>query len=105
PAKPPMPMKKPETGLLKKTTPAADHTYQIYVPDDYDPNISYGVVIWLHPVGKNKNQDIEDLASSWSTYCDDHNLILVCPQTDSPRGWNPADAAFISEAVRATAGT
>src|SRR5262249_12083415 len=71
--------KKPETGTLKRTTPAADHTYWVYVPDEYDPNIAYGVVVWLHPVGKNKERDIEDFIATWERYCDDNNLILVCP--------------------------
>src|SRR5208283_599355 len=35
---------KAETGLLKRTNAAKDHEYWIYVPSDYDPNISYALV-------------------------------------------------------------
>src|SRR5690606_9115457 len=52
--------KKPETGLLKKTTPAADHRYWVYVPESYDPAIAHALVIWLHPVDKMKDRDLED---------------------------------------------
>jgi S1-C subfamily serine protease len=93
--------KKPETGLLKRTTPAADHTYWIYVPDNYEPNISYGVVVWLHPVGKNKEKDFEDITDIWGRYCDDNNLIMICPQSDNPRGWTPGEADFVQQTVRA----
>jgi S1-C subfamily serine protease len=103
PAKPPA--KKPETGLLKKTTPAADHTYWVYVPDNYDPNIAYSVVVWLHPQGKNKEKDFEDLSSSWSEFCDDNNIILVCPQSDNQRGWTPGEADFVVQAVRSVSNT
>jgi S1-C subfamily serine protease len=105
PAKPAPAAKKPETGLLKQTTPAADHTYWIYVPDNYDPNIAYSVVVWLHPVGKNKQSDFEDISTSWSSFCDDNNVILVCPQSDSVRGWTPGDAEFVVQAVRSVAST
>jgi predicted esterase len=100
PAKPPAPGKKPETGLIKKTTPAADHTYWIYVPDNYDENIAYAVVVWLHPLGKGKEKDFEDFSSSWSNYCDDNNVILICPASDNPRGWTPGEAEFVQQAVR-----
>jgi serine protease Do len=97
--------KKPDTGFLKKQTPAADHTYWIYVPDNYDPNIAYAVVIWLHPLGKNKERDIEDFASPWQEFCDDNNIILVCPQSDNMRGWTPGESDFVQQAVRSVAST
>src|SRR5207245_473894 len=33
--------KKPDTGLLKRSTQAGDHDYWAYVPEDYDPNIAH----------------------------------------------------------------
>jgi serine protease Do len=105
PAKPAAPAKKPDTGTMKKTTEAADHTYWVYVPDDYNPNIAYAVVVWLHPLGKHKQTDIEDFISSWTNYCDDNNIILVCPQSDNPRGWTPGEADFVVQAVRSVAST
>jgi S1-C subfamily serine protease len=105
PAKPPAPGKKPETGLVKKTTPAADHSYWIYVPDNYDENIAYAVVVWLHPLGKGKEKDFEDFSSSWSNYCDDNNVILICPASDNPRGWTPGESEFVQQAVRSVAST
>jgi S1-C subfamily serine protease/predicted esterase len=106
PAKPAPAPKKPETGTLKRTTPAADHTYWVYVPDDYEPNIAYSVVVWLHPLGKGKQNDIEEFISSWSNFCDDNNIILICPQADdNTRGWTPGEADFIVEAIRSVAST
>jgi S1-C subfamily serine protease len=91
--------KKPETGWLKRNTPALDHTYWIYVPDDYDPNIACAVLVWLHPTGKNKERDFEDFRGSWERYCDDHNIILICPRSDNPLGWNPGEADFVNQVV------
>src|SRR5262249_47006224 len=92
---------KPETGLLKRTTEAGDHTYWVYVPDNYDPNIAHALVVWLHPQGKNKEKDFDDLTWSWQNYCEDNHLIMVCPQSDGGRGWTPGEADFVQEAVRA----
>lgn len=102
PAKPAAPAKKEkeETGTMKKTSPAADHTYWLYVPDNYDPNIAHSVVVWFHPLGKGKQQDLEDFISSWETFCDEHHIILVCPQSENPRGWTPGEADFVLEAVK-----
>lgn len=96
---------KEETGTMKKTSPAADHTYWLYVPTNYDANIAHSVVVWFHPLGKGKQQDLEDFISSWETFCDDHHIILVCPQSENPRGWTPGEADFVMEAVKTVMST
>jgi S1-C subfamily serine protease len=95
--------KKPETGLLKRTTPAADRSYWVYVPENYDPNVAHALVVWLHPVGKNKERDVDDLTWAWQPACEDQHIILVGPKNDSERGWNGGDSEFVQEAVKAVA--
>ena len=81
---------KPETGLLKRTTAAADHSYWVYVPENYDPNVAYALVIWLHPAGKNKERRRRRLhLTSGSDFCEDNHLILVGPKADNENGWTP----------------
>jgi S1-C subfamily serine protease len=96
----PDPKKKAETGLITRTNAAADHSYFIYVPKDYDPNVSYGLVIWLHPVGKNKKQDVEDFTDTWEDYCKDNHLILLGPKAENETGWVASEAEVVQEAVR-----
>ena len=79
PAKAEAPPEKAETGLLKRNTPDGEHKYWLYVHEDYDPNISYGLVVWLHPPGKNKEADFESITDLWGDYCKENQLILVCP--------------------------
>lgn len=97
--------KKPETGLQKLTLAATGQDYWVYIPDGYDPNVACSILVWLHPPGKNKERDFEDISSSWATYCDDHNIIMVCPPSDNPRGWTPAEADFVAQTVRTVATT
>ena len=106
----PMPMpkkdeeKKAETGLLKRTTAAADHTYYIYVPENYDPNIAYSLVIWFHPPNKGKEKDLDNFTwNFWDTYCLDQKTIVLCPVAENQNTWTPSEAEFIQEAVKAVA--
>jgi S1-C subfamily serine protease len=92
---------KAETGLLKRTTAAADHTYWLYVPDNYDANIAHAVLVWLHPPGKNKEKDFDKFSQAWQFPCEDFHIIVVCPATEAERGWTQSEGEFIQEALRA----
>jgi serine protease Do len=97
--------KKAETGLLQRSTEAADHSYWLYVPDNYDPNVAHAVVVWLHPIGKNKEKDFEALTDSWQFHCEDYHLILLCPKAEAERGWTQGEGEFIQEAIKAVSET
>src|SRR5262249_37027720 len=90
----------PETGFFKRTNATKDHDYWVYIPTPgkekkFEKNIAHAVVIWLHPVGKNKEKDFEEFAVTWREICDDHNIILLMPKSDNENGWVPSE----SEAV------
>ncbi len=97
PAAPKKEDKKAETGVLKRKNPAGTHSYWVYVPRDYDPNISYALVIWLHPVGKDKEKDDEDLQDAWFTFCKDNHIILAGPHAENQTGWVPSESDVIAE--------
>ena len=92
-------------GLLKRTNAARDRNYWIYVPDDYDRNISYALVIWLHPVGKNKDKDADALTAAWDDYCSKNHIIMVGPKSENEAGWVASEAEFVQEATRAVMGS
>jgi S1-C subfamily serine protease/predicted esterase len=92
----------PETGLLKRNTPDGEHKYWVYVHEDYDPNIAHGLIVWLHPPGKNKDADVENITDAWSDYCKENHLIMVCPKSENEAGWVPSEAEYVIAAVRET---
>jgi dienelactone hydrolase len=92
---------KPETGLLKRQTAAADHTYWVFVPDNYNPKVSHGLLVWLHPANKNRERDFDDFTFAWQDYCEKHHLIILCPKAETEAGWTPAEADFVGEALKA----
>ena len=93
------PKEKGATGMVKRTG-GSGQKYWIYVPEDYDPNISYAVVVWLHPPGKHKDEDVENFADLWADYCKENHIILLQPTSDKDSGWVPSDAEFVLEALR-----
>jgi serine protease Do len=101
--------KKPEkkevpTGLLKRTTASREHQYWLYVPDDYDANVSHALVVWLHPAGKDRDRQTEDVISAWEDFCSDRHIILLCPRADNDTGWLGSDVDFIQEVIQQVLG-
>jgi len=91
---------KVETGLVKRNTPDGEHKYYLYVPDDYDPNVSYAVLLWLHPPGKNKEADIDDMVSLWADFCAENHILIVAPLSSNDSGWIPSEGEYVVAAVR-----
>lgn len=95
---------KAETGYLKRRNAANDHDYFVYVPEDYDPNISYALVLWLHPVGKGRDKDFEDFAATWKDLCSTHHLIAVMPRAENENGWISSESDAVTQCVREVMG-
>ena len=92
--------RKTEVGLMERTTGDGEHKYWVYLPKDYDPDYSYGVVIWLHLAGRNKKADANDLVDLWADYCSEHRLVLVMPQSQNAEGWIASEADSVIRSVR-----
>ncbi len=89
-----------KTGLLKRTVGAANQTYFLFVPRNYDPKVAHALVIWLHPENKGREKDIEAFTDTWEDYCEDNHLIVVAPTTENEKGWVPGEAEFVAQAVK-----
>jgi S1-C subfamily serine protease len=89
-----------KTGLYSQKNAARDRTFWVFVPEDYDANISYAMVIWLHPVGKSKEKDIEAIKFAWEDFCSDNHIILLMPTSENETGWVAGEEGFIAEAAR-----
>ena len=100
PAAPKKDEKKAESGLLNRKNASGSHAYWIYVPRDYDPNVSYALVLWLHPVGKNKEQDVDDLLDAWIPYCRENHIIMAGPLAEGAAGWVPSESDVVLEVAR-----
>jgi serine protease Do len=93
--------KKPDVGLLKRSTAAGDHEYWLYIPENYDPNVSHALVVWLHPAGKVGDRDIEAFVNTWSADCADRHFIVLGPKAENESGWLASEADVVLEEVQA----
>lgn len=91
---------KVETGLLQRLNEALGREYWLYIPDNYDPNISHGLIVWFHDRAAGK--DHERLSALFREFCEDHQFILMGPKSASRDGaWLPSEMDFILQDVRA----
>jgi serine protease Do len=73
-----------------------------YVPENYDPGVPYGVVIWLHAPG---GFDWNELLARWKPLCDRHDLILLAPKSADPARWMPGELDWVDRLLTEIAST
>jgi serine protease Do len=95
--------RKVETGFAIRATADGEHKYWVYIPKKYDDNIAHGVLVWLHPPGRNKEADIKEFVEEWEAIAEDNHLILVAPKSDNADGWIASESDFVTGAVREVA--
>lgn len=88
----------PATGRITGTLPGDEHRYWGYVPESYNPEWGWGLVVWLHP----GNDTMEaTVFRQWKALCERRGLILIAPQAQDVSGWNLNEASFVTELVAA----
>lgn len=94
---PPAEKKEVPKGFITKADPVSGREAWVYVPDDYDANVSHGILVWLHPAG----DPLEDvIKKTWRDLCSKHHLILLAPKAENPTGWLTSEADFVMGEVR-----
>lgn len=83
---------KPPVGAVDIKLPEEKNECLAYVPERYQPDVAYGVVVWLHEPG---GFDRERLLARWKDLCDKNDLILLAPQAADPSRWLPTEVDFI----------
>lgn len=87
----------PAKGFFEIKDAALGRSSWVYVPENYDPNISHGLLIWLHPAGETLEAKLREL---WKPWCDRHHLILLAPRADNPTGWLTSELDAIQNDAR-----
>ena len=85
-----------KTGRFNDKMPAHEHEYWAYVPEDYNPEFKYGLVVWLHPGGDTMEAA---MLKNWQSLCDERGLILLAPKAAQIAGWIPDEMEFVKDAV------
>ena len=92
-----------EKGLIKKKDAAQGRDYWVFIPRNYDPNVAHGLVVWLHPAGR-EGRDADDMVNMFEDYCEDHHLIMMGPISTNKDGWVPSETEGIIADINAVIG-
>ncbi len=87
---------RPQVGAFAVKLPEFKNECSAYVPDSYNAATSYGLVVWLHPPGGTKD---EELLARWKEACDRLNLILLAPRSADPARWMPPEVGFVAKTI------
>ena len=91
---------KVETGFMKRSNAALGREYWVFVPDNYDPKKSYGVVVWFHDVAT-RGKDGEEMARTFRPICEEFNFILMGPKSGNASGWVPSETELVIQDLKA----
>jgi S1-C subfamily serine protease/predicted esterase len=90
---------KVETGLLQRTGPSGDHHYSLYVPPNYDPNVSHVLIVWLHAAGQGSAQAIASQMDYWKEICPQQHWIVLAPVAQAESGWLASESEPIRQDI------
>ena len=94
---------KVQTGYIERTDEALGRQYWLYVPDNYDANVSHGLLVWFHPVSQG-GKDGEKMARAFREFCEDKHFIMMGPKASNAEGWLPSETELIVTDVRKVLG-
>ncbi len=108
PAKPkeePAKVDKPkiETGFINRVNEGLGREYWVYVPDNYDANKSYGLIVWFHDA-TDGGKDGEKMGRTFRDVCEDHNFIVMGPKSGNKDGWVPSETELVMQDVKSVLG-
>lgn len=83
---------RPKLGQVPLQVPGMDHKAWAYVPENYDPAVRHGLVLWLHGPG---GLDEKALLEQWKPLCQRDRLILLVPTAADPSRWEMREAALL----------
>ncbi|TWU07084.1 Periplasmic serine endoprotease DegP precursor [Symmachiella macrocystis] len=96
----PLPAEKNEdsekTGRLAETLETHAHDLWAFVPDDYNPDYQYALLVWIHP---SRNTMEADMLKRWKQICRERGVILLAPKAGTAETWTPNEIGFIKAAV------
>ena len=85
-----------ELGTVKLKIAEFPNEAFAYVPEKYNPNVPYGLVVWLHGEGE---FDWKKIVERWKPLCDRYDLILAAPKSIDLKKWTPRDVGLVDKLI------
>ena len=87
---------KPATRVVKIKIPESQSECIAYVPENYNARLTYGVVVWLHPPGGYKE---DELVARWKELCAKDDFIVLAPKSADPAKWQRTELEFVRKTL------
>jgi serine protease Do len=84
------------TGRFNEQLPASDFSFWMFVPDDYNPEHAYGLLVWMHPAGDTMEAET---MRAFSDLCRERGIILLAPRAGDVSGWAPEQEDLVKATV------
>jgi len=94
---------KVETGYMTRTNEALGREYWIFVPDNYDPNVSHGLIVWFHAAGQG-GKDGDKMAKTFREFAEENHFIIMGPKSGNNDGWVASETELVMQDVNAVLG-
>ena len=94
---------KVETGFINRSNQALGREYWLYIPDNYDANKSYGLIVWFHAAGQG-GKDGEKMGRVFREICEDYNFIVMGPKSGNKEAWVPSETELVMQDVKTVMG-
>lgn len=92
-----------ETGYMTRTDEALGREYWVYVPDNYDPKVSHGLIVWFHQAGQG-GKDGERMAKTFEDFAADNHFIIMGPKASAETGWKANETEVVVRDVKTVIG-
>jgi serine protease Do len=86
----------PKTGRFNVKMSNGEHSYWAYVPQDYNPQYEYAVMVWIHPSGDTMEATV---FKQWQAICNRRGIIILGPKAQQLSGFTPNESEFVKDAL------
>lgn len=80
-----------KVGRFHEQLLGSDNAFWVYVPQNYNPEFGYGLLVWLHPPGDTMEAE---LMRGWQDLATEHGMIIAAPRAADLSGFSEADLEF-----------
>lgn len=94
---------KVETGYMTRTNQALGREYWLFVPDNYDANVSHGLLVWFHAPGQG-GKDGEKMMKTFRDFAEENHFVVMGPKSGNPDGWVASETELVMQDVKAVMG-
>jgi S1-C subfamily serine protease/predicted esterase len=94
---------KVETGYMTRTNQALGREYWLFVPDNYDANVSHGLIVWFHPAGQG-GKDGEKMMKTFRDFAEENHFVVMGPKSGNSDGWVASETELVTQDVKAVMG-